>query len=198
MENLRNLSDSMLVELYAAGNNEAFDVLLDRHQGKLFSYILFVVHNEELANDIFQETFVKAIMMIQQRRYVESGRFLSWLMRIAHNMIIDLFRQEKNENTVSDNDVDYDLFNDIRFSELNVESRLVMDQTLDDVRMMVDHLPKNQKEIVYMRYYQEMSFREIAEVTGVSINTALGRMRYALLNLRKMAVKKSLYSEALF
>lgn len=198
MENLRNLSDCMLVELYAAGNNEAFDVLLDRHQGKLFSYILFVVHNEELANDIFQETFVKAIMMIQQRRYVESGRFLSWLMRIAHNMIIDLFRQEKNENTVSDNDVDYDLFNDIRFSELNVESRLVMDQTLDDVRMMVDHLPKNQKEIVYMRYYQEMSFREIAEVTGVSINTALGRMRYALLNLRKMAVKKSLYSEALF
>lgn len=198
MENLRNLSDSMLVELYAAGNNEAFDVLLDRHQGKLFSYILFVVHNEELANDIFQETFVKAIMMIQQRRYVESGRFLSWLMRIAHNMIIDLFRQEKNKNTVSDNDVDYDLFNDIRFSELNVESRLVMDQTLDDVRMMVDHLPKNQKEIVYMRYYQEMSFREIAEVTGVSINTALGRMRYALLNLRKMAVKKSLYSEALF
>lgn len=198
MENLRNLSDSMLVELYAAGNNKAFDVLLDRHQGKLFSYILFVVHNEELANDIFQETFVKAIMMIQQRRYVESGRFLSWLMRIAHNMIIDLFRQEKNENTVSDNDVDYDLFNDIRFSELNVESRLVMDQTLDDVRMMVDHLPKNQKEIVYMRYYQEMSFREIAEVTGVSINTALGRMRYALLNLRKMAVKKSLYSEALF
>ena len=137
-------------------------------------------------------------MMIQQRRYVESGRFLSWLMRIAHNMIIYLFRQEKNENTVSDNDVDYDLFNDIRFSELNVESRLVMDQTLDDVRMMVDHLPKNQKEIVYMRYYQEMSFREIAEVTGVSINTALGRMRYALLNLRKMAVKKSLYSEALF
>lgn len=198
MENLRDLSDSMLVELYAAGNNEAFDVLLDRHQGKLFSYILFVVHNEELANDIFQETFVKAIMMIQQRRYVESGRFLSWLMRIAHNMIIDLFRQEKNENTVSDNDVDYDLFNDIRFSELNVESRLVMDQTLDDVRMMVDHLPKNQKEIVYMRYYQEMSFREIAEVTGVSINTALGRMRYALLNLRKMAVKKSLYFEALF
>ena len=198
MENLRNLSDCMLVELYAAGNNEAFDVLLDRHQGKLFSYILFVVHNEELANDIFQETFVKAIMKIQQRRYEESGRFLSWLMRIAHNMIIDLFRQEKNENTVSDNDVDYDLFNDIRFSELNVESRLVMDQTLDDVRMMVDHLPKNQKEIVYMRYYQEMSFREIAEVTGVSINTALGRMRYALLNLRKMAVKKSLYSEALF
>ena len=189
MENLRNLSDSMLVELYAAGNNEAFDVLLDRHQGKLFSYILFVVHNEELANDIFQETFVKAIMMIQQRRYVESGRFLSWLMRIAHNMIIDLFRQEKNENTVSDNDVDYDLFNDIRFSELNVESRLVMDQTLDDVRMMVDHLPKNQKEIVYMRYYQDLSFKEIADITGVSINTALGRMRYALLNLRRMATK---------
>lgn len=198
MENFRSLSDSNLVELYAAGNNEAFDVLLDRHQGKLFSYILFIVHNEELANDIFQETFVKAIMMIQQRRYVESGRFLSWLMRIAHNMIIDLFRQEKNENTVSDHEVDYDLFNDIRFSELNVENRLVKDQTLDDVRMMVEHLPQNQKEIVYMRYYQEMSFREIAEVTGVSINTALGRMRYALLNLRKMAVKKSLYSEALY
>lgn len=197
MENLRFLSDSTLVELYGAGNNEAFDVLLDRHQGKLFSYILFIVHNEELANDIFQETFVKAIMMIQQRRYVESGRFLSWLMRIAHNMIIDLFRQEKNENTVSDHEVDYDLFNDIRFSELNVENRMVKDQTLDDVRTMVEHLPENQKEIVYMRYYQEMSFREIAEITGVSINTALGRMRYALLNLRKMAVKKSLYSEAL-
>lgn len=198
MEDLRILPDCELVELYAAGNNDAFDVLLDRHQEKLFSYILFIVHNEELANDIFQETFVKAIMMIQQRRYVESGRFLSWLMRIAHNMVIDLFRQEKNENTVSDKDVDYDLFNDIRLSELNVETRLVKDQTLDDVRIMVDHLPKNQKEIVYMRYYQEMSFREIAEVTGVSINTALGRMRYALLNLRKMAGRKSLYSESLY
>lgn len=198
MEDLRILPDCELVELYAAGNNDAFDVLLDRHQEKLFSYILFIVHNEDLANDIFQETFVKAIMMIQQRRYVESGRFLSWLMRIAHNMVIDLFRQEKNENTVSDKDVDYDLFNDIRLSELNVETRLVKDQTLDDVRIMVDHLPKNQKEIVYMRYYQEMSFREIAEVTGVSINTALGRMRYALLNLRKMAGRKSLYSESLY
>lgn len=198
MEDLRILPDCELVELYAAGNNDAFDALLDRHQEKLFSYILFIVHNEELANDIFQETFVKAIMMIQQRRYVESGRFLSWLMRIAHNMVIDLFRQEKNENTVSDKDVDYDLFNDIRLSELNVETRLVKDQTLDDVRIMVDHLPKNQKEIVYMRYYQEMSFREIAEVTGVSINTALGRMRYALLNLRKMAGRKSLYSESLY
>lgn len=188
------MTDEMLVKLYAEGDNNAFDVLLERHEEKIFSYIFFIVRNQDVANDIFQETFMKAVVTIQQGHYVENGKFQAWITRIAHNLIIDYFRQTRNENCVSNEDVDYDLFNDIKLAEATVESRMVREQVLEDVKLLVEHLPQNQKEVVFMRYYQELSFKEIAEITGVSINTALGRMRYALLNLRKMAVKKELHA----
>ena len=188
------MTDEMLVKLYAEGDNNAFDVLLERHEEKIFSYIFFIVRNQDVANDIFQETFMKAVVTIQQGRYVENGKFQAWITRIAHNLIIDYFRQTRTENCVSNEDVDYDLFNDIKLAEATVESRMVREQVLEDVKLLVEHLPQNQKEVVFMRYYQELSFKEIAEITGVSINTALGRMRYALLNLRKMAVKKELHA----
>ncbi|MBR2379608.1 MAG: sigma-70 family RNA polymerase sigma factor [Paraprevotella sp.] len=193
MKNLVRFTDEVLVKLYAEGNNNAFNVLLERYQEKLFSYILFVVRNQDAADDIFQDTFMKAIVTIQQGRYVENGKFQAWLTRIAHNLIIDYFRQNKNENCVSNDDVEYDLFNDMKLSEANVETKMVHEQVLDDVKMLIEHLPQNQKEVVFMRYYQGLSFKEIAEVTGVSINTALGRMRYALLNLRRLAIKKELH-----
>lgn len=193
MESINCMTDDALVRLYAEGNNSAFDVLLDRYEQRIFSYISFIVHNQEVAEDIFQETFMKAIVTIQQGRYTENGRFQAWLTRIAHNLIIDFFRQCKNENCVSNDDVEYDLFNDVKLSETTIEMKMVKDQTLDDVRLLVENLPQNQKEVVYMRYYQELSFKEIAEATGVSINTALGRMRYALLNLRRMAVSHNVY-----
>ena len=179
MESFANLTDEMLVKLYAGGNNSAFDILLERYEEKIFSYIFFIVHNQDVADDIFQETFMKAVV--------------AWITRIAHNLIIDYFRQTRNENCVSNDEVEYDLFNDIKLAETNVESKMVREQVLDDVKLLVEHLPQNQKEVVFMRYYQELSFKEIADITGVSINTALGRMRYALLNLRKMAVKKELH-----
>ncbi len=192
MENFEKLTDEQLVTLYAEGNNNAFDTLLARHQSKLYSYICFVVRNRDLADDIFQETFVKAIVTIQQRRYVESGKFLAWLIRIAHNLIIDSYRQERNENLVSNEETDGALLNDARLMESNVEMQMVTEQTLDDVKLLMERLPANQREVVFMRFYQELSFKEIAEITGVSINTALGRMRYALMNLRRMAEKKNL------
>ena len=193
MESLSTLTDEKLVRLYAEGNNNAFDILLERYEERVFSYILFMVRNDDAANDIFQETFMKAVITIQQGRYMENGKFHAWLMRIAHNLVIDSFRQNRNENCISNDRVDYDLFNDVRLAESNVESKMVHEQVLDDVRLLVSHLPQNQKDVVFMRYYQGLSFKEIAEVTGVSINTALGRMRYALINLRRMATKRELY-----
>lgn len=194
MENLNKLADEVLVNLYAEGDNKAFDILLERYEEKLFSYILFYVRNRDVADDIFQDTFVKAVITIQQGRYVENGRFLAWIMRIAHNLIIDYFRQVRNENNVSNDEVAYDLFNNIRLSEGNAETKMVHEQVLEDVKLLVKYLPENQKEVVRMRFYQGLSFKEIAEITGVSINTALGRMRYALLNLRKMARQKQLFT----
>ncbi len=192
MKTFKSLSDEKLVECYANGENKAFDVLLERYQGRLYSYIFYFVKNEELTEDIFQETFVKAIMTIKQRRYTENGKFISWLTRIAHNMIIDTFRQERYENTISNDTVERDLLNDSRLTENNIEDTLVLDQIHTDVRRMVELLPDNQREVVQMRFYQGLSFKEISELTGVSINTALGRMRYAILNLRRIAQEKHL------
>lgn len=193
MESFVNLTDEMLVKLYAEGDNNAFDIILDRYEEKVFSYIFFLVRSRDIADDIFQETFMKAIVTIQQGRYVENGKFQAWIMRIAHNLIIDSFRQTRNENCVSNDEVNYDLFNDMKLAEPNIETRMIREQILDDVKMLVEYLPQNQKTVVFMRYYQGLSFKEIAEITGVSINTALGRMRYALLNLRRMATKKELH-----
>lgn len=192
MENLQMMTDDALVALYSKGNNQAFDVLLERYKDKVYSYIYFSVRNDELAEDLFQETFVKAIVTIQQGRYTENGKFISWITRIAHNLVIDFFRQERNENVVSNDETEVDLFNNIKLSDDNIETQLVNNQVLSDVRRLVDFLPDNQREVVYMRFYQDLSFKEISEITGVSINTALGRMRYALLNLRRMAEEKDI------
>lgn len=187
MEKLRMKTDEELVVLYAKGNNNAFDILLSRYQSSIYSYINFIVHNKDLAEDIFQETFVKVIMTIKQNRYTESGKFKAWIMRIAHNLIIDNYRQERIENTISNDEVEVDLFNNMKLCDDSIEDHMVRQQALKDVRKLVEFLPENQREVLVMRYYQDLSFKEIADITGVSINTALGRMRYALLNMRRMA-----------
>ena len=189
MKKQTNATDETLVALYAQGNNEAFDILLNRYKDRLYAYIYYTVRNEELAEDIFQETFTKAIVTIQQGRYNENGKFPAWLTRIAHNLIIDCFRQEKQENLVSCDEEERNLLNNIRLSEGTVESEIVNHQILSDVRRLIKNLPDEQREVVHMRFYQDLSFKEIAEMTGVSINTSLGRMRYAILNLRRMAEK---------
>lgn len=195
MENLKQMTDDMLVSLYLKGNNTAFDILLNRHQDRLFNYIYFIVRSKEVAEDIFQETFVKAITTLKQGRYAADGKFGAWLTRIAHNLVIDSFRQERNENTVSNDEVEVDLFNDADLCDDNIETRMVNEQVLGDVRRLVDALPDNQREVLYMRYYQDLSFKEIAAITGVSINTALGRMRYAIINMRRMAEEKHIALE---
>lgn len=187
MKPLKTMTDEELVVFYAQGNNAAFDVLLNRHKSSIHSYIYFMVRNKELAEDIFQETFVKVIMTIKQGRYTENGKFKAWITRIAHNLVIDGIRQERNENTISNDEVEVDLFNNMKLCDGTVEDNLVRRQVLSDVKKLVRHLPDNQREVLEMRYYRNLSFKEIADITGVSINTALGRMRYAILNMRRMA-----------
>lgn len=192
MQKLSKLADDQLVAAYANGNNEAFDALLNRHKDRVFSYILHIVKDREQAEDIFQETFVKAIMTIKQGRYTDSGKFSAWISRIAHNLIIDFYRQEKAENTIStDSDVT-DMLNRRDLAENNIEDRLVSEQIQEDVRRIIDALPESQREVLMMRYYRDMSFKEIAEATNVSINTALGRMRYAILNMRRIAQENNI------
>ena len=181
------MTDESLVDLYANGNNSAFDVLLNRYKKSIHSYIFYIVRNNDLTEDIFQETFLKVIMTIKQGRYTDNGKFKAWITRIAHNLIIDNFRQERNENTISNDDVDIDLLNDMKLCDTNIEDDMVQEQVFSDIKKLVKHLPDNQREVLEMRYYQDMSFKEIADITGVSINTALGRMRYAILNMRRMA-----------
>ena len=191
MDKLKQMTDDVLVTLYLEGNNSAFDVLLNRHKDRLFNYIFFIVRSKEVAEDIFQETFVKAIVTLQQGRYTNDGKFAAWITRIAHNLVIDQFRVERNENTVSNDETEYDMLNDARLSEGTIENRMVNDQVLANVRRLVDELPDCQREVVFMRYYQDMSFKDIADITGVSINTALGRMRYAIMNMRRIAQEKN-------
>jgi RNA polymerase sigma-70 factor (ECF subfamily) len=183
------MTDEALVDAYAQGNNSAFDVLLNRYEKGIHAYIFYIVRNRDLTEDIFQETFLKVIMTIKQGRYTDNGKFKAWIMRIAHNLIIDNFRQERNENTISNDEVEVDLLNDMKLCESNIEADMIQEQVYLDVKKLVEHLPDNQREVLEMRYYREMSFKEIADVTGVSINTALGRMRYAILNMRRMAAE---------
>lgn len=188
MDNLNEMTDEELAVSYIEGNNKAFDVLLSKNQHKIFTYILFVVRNQEVANDVFQETFVKVITKLQQRKYVPNGKFSAWVMRIAHNEIMDWYRDQRGRHIIEapkDNDLSNVGGGDVVLN--SVESHFVNTQVLDDVRHMMNLLPASQREVVFMRFYQEMSFKEIAEATGVSINTSLGRMRYAILNLRRMA-----------
>lgn len=195
MQTLNSWTDDQLVSMYAQGNNEAFDVLLDRYKSKLYSYIFYTVHDEDLANDLFQETFVKVIMRIQEGRYQAAGKFQAWITRIAHNLIIDYYRDKANENLISNDEVDYDLLNDANLADSSHESQLVNKQTLNDVKLLCQALPESQSEVVRMRYYYNMSFREIADALGISINTALGRMRYALINMRRIATEKNISLE---
>lgn len=192
MGNLKKLTDDALVNLYLQGNNQAFDELLNRHKDRLYSYIYFIVRSRDVADDIFQETFVKAIVTLQQGRYNSDGKFSAWLTRIAHNLVIDQFRQERNENVISNDESEIDFFNNAAYSEGTIEARMVNTQVLKDVRRLVNSLPDNQREVIYMRYYQSLSFKDIAAITGVSINTALGRVRYAVMNLRRMAEEKNI------
>lgn len=187
MNNLSACTDDELVCRYADGNNEAFDVLLKRHESKIYSYIYYIIKDRDKADDIFQETFVKAIMTIRQGRYTGNGKFFSWISRIAHNLIIDSYRQEKIENNISNEDDTLDIFNRKELSEGNIEDHIIQSQINSDIRRLVEALPDNQREVVKLRYYKNLSFKEIADVTNVSINTALGRMRYAILNIRRMA-----------
>ncbi|MCH4147155.1 MAG: sigma-70 family RNA polymerase sigma factor [Prevotella sp.] len=188
MKNLNEMTDEELALSYIDGNNRAFDLLLMHNKTKLFSYILFLVRDREVANDVFQETFVKVIMKLQQGKYTDSGKFSAWVMRIAHNVIMDLYRGQKGEKIVEpteDNDLSNISSNDLL--DGNIENCFVNEEVLRDVKKMMNLLPTPQREVVFMRFYQEMSFKEIAELTEVSINTVLGRMRYAVLNLRRMA-----------
>lgn len=192
MSSLLKLTDEELVNLYVEGRNEAFDILLTRHKNKIFSYIFFIVKDKILTEDIFQETFVKAIVTIKQGRYTENGKFPAWIIRIAHNLIIDHFRQERNENTISNDRQEVDLLNNINYCEQTIEDKMIKKQICSDVQKLIQILPESQREVVLMRYYKNLSFKEIADITGVSINTALGRMRYAVMNMRRLAEENNI------
>ena len=194
MKNLEDLTDEELALKYVEGDNRAFDLLLSRNEVKLFAYIMFMVHDQEIANDIFQETFVKAISKLQLQQYAVNGKFGAWIMRIAHNVMMDMYRDNRNKYIVeatADNDLSNFSGDDLLSG--NAEDEIVNNQILSDVKKLVDNLPPTQREVVFMRFYQQLSFKEIAEATGVSINTSLGRMRYALLNLRRMAKEHDVY-----
>lgn len=195
MKNLNQLADEQLVKMYEDGNNEAFEILLSRYKSKVYSYIFIIVRNKELTEDIFQDTFIKAIATIQQGRYVESGKFLGWINRIAHNLIIDYFRREKNENTVSSDGLEYDVINNAKLSDKSIEDVMSNEQVMVDIVRLIDFLPALQQSVIRMRFFEDLSFKEIAEKTDVSINTALGRMRYALMNMRRIATENGVYLE---
>jgi len=187
MQQLSKLTDDQLVASYAKGDNSAFDVLLGRYQEKVHNYIFHMVKDDDIAEDIFQETFVKAITTIRQNRYNGDGKFAAWITRIAHNLIIDHFRQGQGITTVSTDNADANVLNRRDLSEGTVEDDMIEMQIMSDVKRLVRGLPADQKAVVEMRFYENLSFKEIAQRTGVSINTALGRMRYAILNMRRRA-----------
>lgn len=186
------MTDDELVKAYVQGSNEAFDIILKRHKDRIYTYILRIIKNEDIANDIFQEAFVKAIITIKQGRYTQNGKFPAWISRIAHNLIIDYYRQEKSENLQSSDINDSDIFNRKELCEETIEDTIISRQIREDVKYLIEELPPLQKEVLNMRYYLNLSFKEIAEITGVSINTALGRMRYAIINLRRIAAEKDI------
>lgn len=189
---IHNLNDYDLIKQYLGGHSPSLEVLINRHKSKVYSYILMIVKNREPAEDIFQDTFIKVVKSLNSRTYKEEGRFVSWVMRIAHNLIIDFYRKDKHLKTISDDSTEVPLFNSAKFSDETIEELMVTDQIHQDVKKLVEQLPDEQKEVVVLRYYYNLSFKEIAEHTDVSINTALGRMRYAILNLRKLMEKSNL------
>lgn len=186
------MSDYELITSFINGNDKSIEHLILRHKSKVYSYISLYIRSRDLADDIFQDTFLKVVQSIRAGRYQDDGKFISWVMRIAHNLIIDHFRHEKQMGIVLNDDYETDLFNTHSIAEDNVEDIMVRRQMLRDVRRLITELPEDQREVVIMRHYAGMSFKEIAEMTGVSINTALGRMRYALINMRKMMTEKNI------
>ena len=192
MFRLDKLNDNELVQRFIQGDHESLEVLIVRHKSRVYSYILLIVKNQDLAEDIFQDTFIKVIRSLKRGKYIENGKFVSWVLRIAHNLIIDHFRKEKQQGTISNDSSDVDIFNSQKFSEETVEDQMVYSQILSEVKHLVKELPEDQQQVIYMRHYMGLSFKEIAEQTEVSINTALGRMRYALINLRKLVDEKKL------
>ena len=190
--NVQVLSDQVLLNHYLSGDRSAISKLIERHSRRVRDYINMMVKDRDLADDIFQETLIKVIRFVNDGRYTENGKFLSWVLRIAHNQVIDHFRQKKQQNHISEGEAGYDLLNNRKLSDSTVEDRMISDQIAEDVRKLVDFLPAEQKEVVLMRYYMGLSFKEIADETNVSINTALGRMRYALINLRRMIKEKNM------
>lgn len=186
MNRLDAMTDHDLAELYEQGNDNAFDELLRRHQDYVYSYILFVCKNEDTAQDVFQDTFARAVIAIRNHKYQKTGKFSAWLVRIAHNLTIDRMRNAEPALTLSHDEFPQGVANSLRFSEGTVENRLIESQDIESLRTLLDYLPDVQREVVIMKFYEDLSFKEIAEKTGVSINTSLGRMRYALINLRKL------------
>lgn len=186
------LSDQDLVQAYIKGDQSAIETLINRHRSKVYTYILLTIKNQPLAEDLFQETFIKVIQSLRSGKYRDNGRFLSWVIRISHNLIIDHFRKEKQMNSVSNDDSEMDLFNSKKLADQNIEEIIVNNQIMSEIRLLINELPEDQREVVLLRHYGGLSFKEIAEQTGVSINTALGRMRYALINLRKLIKEKEL------
>ena len=186
----QSINDQELVNLYLTGDQVALEVLIHRHKKKIFSYIMVIVKDKQLAEDIFQDTFIKVINTLRKGNYNEEGKFLPWVVRIAHNLAIDYFRREKRMPTISavskGNGEEFDIFSIIKIEESNVEDSIIKKQINKDLRKLVEQLPEEQREVLMMRHYYDMSFKEISEQTNVSINTALGRMRYALINIRRL------------
>ena len=185
-------SDQELVDKYLGGDHSSLEVLILRHKNKVYNYIFMVVRNEQLAEDIFQDTFIKVIKSLSTGKYKDDGKLIPWIMRIAHNLTIDHFRREKQFKTISDDACDKSLFNSKKFSDETIEEKIIDEQISSDVRKLLDFLPDDQREVILLRHYGGLSFKEIADQTNVSINTALGRMRYGLLNLRKIIAEKDI------
>ncbi|HXK81400.1 MAG TPA: sigma-70 family RNA polymerase sigma factor [Bacteroidales bacterium] len=190
--NYNKLSDQELVSRFVKGDTRSMESLITRHKNKVYTYLMLSVKNPHIADDLFQDTFIKVINSLKAGKYKDEGRFLSWVIRISHNLCIDYFRKEKNQNTWSNDDSEIDIFNSEKFSDKNIEESLVLDQITEDVRNLIEELPDDQKQVVLLRHYGGFSFKEIADQTDVSINTALGRMRYALINMRKIIEEKQI------
>ena len=185
---LSNISDQELVKQYINGDNKSFEILLNRHKNRVFAFIMSKIKNKDLSEDIFQDTYVKVVNSLQKGKYNEEGKFLPWVMRIAHNLVIDHFRRKKKMQMVRSNN-DFDIFDVIKDNKINADEKLIKDQIFNDLNSLIDRLPKDQKEVLKMRYFEELSFKKIAEHFDISINTALGRMRYALINIRALSKK---------
>ena len=186
------LSDKLLLEMYQQGNREAISQLLERHTRRVRDYIRMLVKDNDVAEDLTQEVLIKVVKVIDEGRYIDKGRFLPWLLRIAHNRVLDYFRAQKQVRTVSESSAGFDILGSKNFAEPSIEDQIISEQCTEEIRALVEELPEEQRDVVRMRYYEGLSFKEIAELTGVSINTALGRMRYALINMRQIIKKKNL------